>query len=54
MIQQVITYIIIAGAFASTLRYIYRIFKPIRENTGCSACSGSCGLKSEIKNKLVL
>lgn len=53
MLQQIITYLILAGTVAYTARQVYLFFKPSKQSkSGCSSGCSNCGLKSEILAKL--
>ncbi len=53
MIQQILTYIIIAAAVGYTLRGFYRILANAYKKQGGSVCSGclSCEIKRELSAK---
>ncbi len=51
MVQQILTYIIIASAIANVVWHIISFLRTSpQQSQGCCSmgCSGSCGLKSEI------
>lgn len=52
MIQEILTYITVAVAFAFAIRSIYKTFFPAEGQTPCSSCiSSGCGTKSLVTGK---
>ncbi|QKG80111.1 FeoB-associated Cys-rich membrane protein [Tenuifilum thalassicum] len=54
MVQEILVYLIIAGAIAYTAYNVYQIFNPKKINSGkCAGCStGSCEIKSFANKKI--
>ncbi len=53
MIQEILTYLTVAGAFFFAGRGIYRTFFPAPGQSACSGCASSgCGVKSMLVNKV--
>jgi len=53
MIQEILTYLTVAGAFYFAGRGIYRTFFPAPGQSACSGCASSgCGVKSMLVNKV--
>lgn len=53
MIQEILTYLTVAGAFYFAGRGIYRTFFPAPGQSACSGCASSgCDLKSMLVNKV--
>lgn len=51
MVQEIITYVIVAGAFSFVALKIVRLFFPGREKTkskNCGSCSAECVLRDSV------
>ncbi|MBS2213749.1 hypothetical protein KEM09_20240 [Carboxylicivirga mesophila] len=48
MIQDIVTYLIVAWAFYQVLSFFYRLIKPAKGKTACDAGSCACSAKNEL------
>jgi len=50
MIQEIITYLVVAWAFYKVFVFFYRIFKPVKGGSVCGAAGGcpSCDARTDL------